>query len=105
MGGFLAISSLREKKVGLHKVFTFEWHNNFNALRVGQEVERSVLDSGFWDRLQSVFSKYKPMYTVLKLVDNEVHPTMGIVYFLIEFMIEKLKQRRGTKWVIDIVNE
>ena len=38
----------------------------------------------------------------MRFVDTEVVPTMPIVYELIRVMKDTVKQRRGSKWVLNI---
>lgn len=47
---------------------------------------------------------FEPMYTTLRLVDTEVHPTMGLLYYVFHEMKKKLEAMSENKWVVDIVN-
>lgn len=43
------------------------------------------------------------MYTTLLLMDIEVHPTMGLLFYMFHEKKKKLKSHNDKKWVIDIV--
>ena len=53
----------------------------------------------------SVVKIYEPLYQVLRLVDTEVVPTMPIVYELMRVMKDTVKQQRGSKWVLNIIQD
>ncbi|KAK2659066.1 hypothetical protein Ddye_005599 [Dipteronia dyeriana] len=52
-----------------------------------------------------VVKKYESLYQVLRLVDTEVVSTMPIVYELMRVIKDAVKQQRGSKWVINIIQD
>ena len=48
-------------------------------------------------------SIYEGLYTVLRIVDSEVVPTMPFVYELIRAMKENLIRLNAKEWVLEII--
>ncbi|KAK3212652.1 hypothetical protein Dsin_017358 [Dipteronia sinensis] len=71
----------------------------------GKRIEQRILDLEFWDNVASVVKIFEPLYQVLRLVDTEVVPTMPIVYELMRVMKDAVKQQRGSKWVLNIIQD
>ncbi len=103
---YIAMSSMVKKKSNLKQLFTSDWWSNdrLSRSRLGKVIEKRVLDHHFWDQLANVVSIYEPMYTVLRLVDTEVVPTMPLLYEVFQYMKEAIMHQRGLKWVLDIIN-
>ena len=53
----------------------------------------------------SVVKIYEQLYQVLRLVDTEVVPTMPIENKLMRVMKDAVKQQRGSKWVLNIIQD
>ncbi|CAL8167815.1 unnamed protein product [Prunus armeniaca] len=51
--------------------------------------------------LQSI---YEPLYSILRIVDTEVVPTMPILYDMFHIMKEKISKLKGKKWLLKIIN-
>ena len=63
---------------------------------VGHEVERLMFDHEYWEKVEKLVSIYEALYTVLRIVDFEVIPTMPFVYELIWLMkanLDRLKAK------------
>ncbi|KAK3217756.1 hypothetical protein Dsin_011726 [Dipteronia sinensis] len=60
--------------------------------------------SGFWEDACEV-KIYEPLYQVLRLVDTEIVPIMPIVYELMRVMKDAVKQQRGSKRVLNIIQD
>ena len=66
---------------------------------VGHEVERLMFDHEYWDKVVKLVSIYEALYTVLRIVDSEVIPTMPFVYELIRLMNANLDRLKAKEWV------
>ncbi|MBQ9609842.1 MAG: hypothetical protein IJV15_10430 [Lachnospiraceae bacterium] len=99
--------SLLKKKTNLKQLFTSDaWAaNRLSRIVNGKRIERRILDVEFWDNVVYVVKIYEPLYQVLRLVDTEVVPTMPIVYELMRVMKDTVKQQRGSKWVLNIIQD
>ena len=82
---YIALDNLLKKKVDLKKLFiSNEWTSHkLSRTEVGNEVERLMFDHEYWEKLVSI---YETLYTVFRIVDSEVVPTMPFVYELIRLM-------------------
>ena len=89
---YIALDSLLKKKANLKKVFiSDEWaQHNLSRTLIGKEVESLMFDHAYWERVGKLVSIYEALYTVLRIVDSEVVPTMPFVYELIRVMKENL---------------
>ena len=89
---YMALNSLLKKKANLKKVFiNDEWaQHNLSHTLIGKEVEKLMFDHVYWERLGKLVSIYEALYTVLRIVDSEVVPTMPFVYELIRVMKDNL---------------
>ena len=54
--------------------------------------------------MEGVQSIYKPLYSILRIVDTEVVPTMPILYDMFHIMKEKISKLKGKKWILKIIN-
>ena len=50
-------------------------------------------------------SIYETLYTVLRIVDSEVVPTMSFVYEMIQVMKQNLHQLNAKDWVKTIITD
>ena len=82
---YIALNSLIKKRVDLKKVFiSNEWASQkLRWTEVGHEVERLMFDHEYWEKVEKLVSIYEALYTMLRIVDSEVVPTMPLVYKLI----------------------
>ena len=85
---YIALDSLLKKRVDLKKVFiSNEWSSHkLSRTKVGHEVERLMFDHQYWEKVEKLVSIYEALYTMLRIVDSEVVPTMPFVNELIRLM-------------------
>ncbi|RVW39856.1 hypothetical protein CK203_083159 [Vitis vinifera] len=102
---YIALDSLLKKKANLKKVFiSDEWaQHNLSRTLIGKEVESLMFDHAYWERVGKLVSIYEALYTVLRIVDSEVVPTMPFVYELIRVMKENLIRLNVKEWVLEII--
>ncbi|RVW52185.1 hypothetical protein CK203_077864 [Vitis vinifera] len=102
---YIALDSLLKKKANLKKVFiSDEWaQHNLSRTLIGKEVESLMFDHAYWERVGKLVSIYEALYTVLRIVDSEVVPTMPFVYELIRVMKENLIRLNAKEWVLEII--
>ena len=98
---YIALDSLLKKRVDLKKVFiSNEWSSHkLSQTEVGFEVERLMFDHQYWEKVEKLVSIYEALYTVLRIVDSEVVPTMSFVYELIQLIEENLERLKAKEWV------
>ena len=94
---YIALDSLLKKRVDLKKIFiNNEWSfHKLSRTVVGHEVERLMFDHQYWEKVEKPVSIYEALYTVLRIVDSEVVPTMPFVYELIRLMKENLDRLKA----------
>ncbi|KAL6324351.1 hypothetical protein AAG906_012955 [Vitis piasezkii] len=102
---YIALDSLLKKKANLKKVFiSDEWaQHNLSRTLIGKEVESLMFDHAYWERVGKLVSIYEALYTVLRIVDSEVVPTMPFVYELIRVIKENLIRLNAKEWVLEII--
>nr|CAN81812.1 hypothetical protein VITISV_020893 [Vitis vinifera] len=102
---YMALDSFLKKKANLKKVFIGdEWaQHNLSRTLIGKEVESLMFDCAYWERVGKLVSIYEALYTVLRIVDSEVVPTMPFVYELIRVMKENLIRLNAKEWVLEII--
>ena len=93
---YISLDSLLKKRVDLKKVFiSNEWASHkLSRTEVGNEVERFMFDHAYWEKVEKLVSIYDALYTMLRIIDSEVVPTMPFVYELIQLMkanLDRLK--------------
>ena len=78
---YISLDSLLKKWVDMKKVFiSNEWSSHkLSRTEVGHEVERLMFDHQYWEKVEKLVSIYEALYTVLRIVDLEVVPTMPFV--------------------------
>ena len=62
-----------------------------------------MFDHTYWEKVSKLVSIYEPLYTVLRIVDSEVVPTLSFVYELIRVMKQNLHQLNAKDWVKTII--
>ena len=97
--------SLLNKRVDLKKVFiSNEWASHkLSQTEVGHEVERFMFDHESWEKVEKLVSIYEALYTVLRIINSEVVPTMPFIYKLIQLMkayLDRLKTKEWVKYII-----
>ena len=105
---YIALDSLLKKKAGLKTLFTSdEWNEHpLNRTQIGRHVESLILNHTFWARVTKVCGIYEPLYRLLRIVDSEVYPTLGVVYQAFEVMKETLlSSNRNVEWVLKAIKE
>ena len=102
---YIALDSLLKKRVDLKKIsITNEWASHkLSRTEVGHEVERLMFDHVYWEKVEKLVSIYEALYTVLRIVDSEVVPTMPFVYELIRLMKTNLDRLKAKEWVKQII--
>ena len=91
---YIALESLLKKRADLKKIFiSDEWASNkLSRSTIGHDVEVLMFDHTYWEKVSKLVSIYEPLYTVLRIVDSEVVPTLPFVYELIRVMKQNLHQ-------------
>ena len=102
---YIALESLLIKRADLKKIFiSNEWASHkLSRLTIGHEVEVLMFDHTYWVKVSKLVSIYETLYTVLRIVDSEVVPTMPFVYELIWVMKKNLHQLNAKDWVKTII--
>ena len=95
---YTALDSLLKKMSDLMKIFiSNEWASHkLSRTEVGHEVERLMFDHEYWEKVEKLVSIYEALYTMLRIVDSKVVPTMSFVYKLIRLMkanLDRLKAK------------
>ena len=85
---YIALASLLKKRADLKKIFiSDEWASHkLSRTTVGREVEGLMFNHPYWEKVFNLVSIYEALYTVLRIVDSEILPTMPFVYELIQVM-------------------
>ena len=98
---YIALESLLKKRVDLKKIFiSDEWASHkLSRSTIGHDVEVLMFDHTYWEKVSKLVSIYEPLYTVLRIVDSEVVPTLPFVYELIRVMKQNLHQLNAKDWV------
>ena len=72
----------------------------------GQKLDMRLKDSclimndhEYWEKVEKLVPIYEALYTMLRIVDSEVVPTMPFVYELIQLMKAKLDRLKAKEWV------
>ena len=101
---YITLASLLKKRADLKKIFiSDEWASNkLSRTIVGREVEGFMFNHPYWE-VSNLMSIYEALYTVLRIVDSEIVPTMPFVYELIQVMKQKLHALKTKEWVKNII--
>ena len=102
---YIALESLLKKRADLKKIFiSDEWASHkLSRSTTGHDVEVLMFDHTYWEKVSKLVSIYEPLYTVLRIVDSEVVPTLPFVYELIRVMKQNLHQLNAKDWVKTII--
>ena len=90
-----------KKRTDLKKIFiNNEWASHkLSRSTIGHEVEVLMFDHTYWEKVSKLVSIYEALYTILRIVDFKVVPTMPFVYELIRVMKQNLHQLKAKDWV------
>ena len=102
---YIALESLLKKRADLKKIFiSDEWASHkLSRSTIGHDVEVLMFDHTYWEKVSKLVSIYEPLYTILRIVDSEVVPTLPFVYELIRVMKQNLHQLNAKDWVKTII--
>ena len=102
---YIVLESLLKKRADLKKIFiSDEWASHkLSRSTIGHEVAVLMFDHTYWEKVSKIVSIYEALYTVLRIVDSEVVPTMPFVYELIRVMKPNLHQLNAKDWVKRII--
>ena len=102
---YIALESLLKKRADLKKIFiSDEWASHkLSRSTIGHDVEVLMFDHTYWEKVSKLVSIYEPLYTVLRIVDSKVVPTLPFVYELIRVMKQNLHQLNTKDWVKRII--
>ena len=102
---YIALESLLKKRADLKKIcISDEWASHkLSRLTIRHEVEVVMFDHTYWEKVSKLVSIYEPLYTVLRIIDFEVVPTLPFVYELIRVMKQNLHQLNAKDWVKTII--
>ena len=102
---YIALESLLKKRADLKKIFiSDEWASHkLSRSTIGHDVEVLMFDHTYWEKVSKLLSIYEPLYTVLRIVDSDVVPTLPFVYELIRVMKQNLHQLNAKDWVKTII--
>ena len=102
---YIALASLLKKKADLKKIFTSdEWASHkLSRTTIGCEVKGLVFNHPYYEKASNLVSIYEALYTVLRIIDSKIVPTMPFVYELIQVMKQNLHALKAKKWVKKII--
>ena len=102
---YIALASLLKKRAGLKKIFISDECASHKLSRtiVGREVKGLMFNHPYWEKVSNTVSIYEALYTVRRIVDSEIVPTMSFVYELIRVMKQKLHALKAKEWVKNII--
>ena len=102
---YIVLASLLKKRADLKKIFiSDEWASHkLSRTTVGREVEGLMFNHPYWEKVSNLVSIYEALYTVLRIVDFEIVPTMPFVYEFILVMKQKLHALKAKEWVKNII--
>ncbi|MQL68097.1 hypothetical protein Taro_000413 [Colocasia esculenta] len=81
--------------------------NTFAGTSDGKKVEDIVNSSNFWDRVFKLVQIIEPLYEVLRVVDGDRRPSIGLVYAKLEAAKKKIREvsPRYAHLVLDVVED
>ena len=102
---YIAVASLLKKRADLKKILiSDEWTSHkLSRTTVGREVEGLMFNHPYWEKVSNLVSIYEALYTVLRIVDSEIVPTMPFVYEFIRVTKQKLHALKAKEWVKNII--
>ena len=91
---YLTLGCLYENKEALIRMFTSkEWKLSKCAkLRDGKAIEDVVLDKSFWKNIVVCLRGATPLIKVLRLVDSDQKPAMGLIYEAMDQAKEEIQK-------------
>ncbi|CAL2257810.1 unnamed protein product [Prunus armeniaca] len=77
-----------------------------NVINKARKLTNYIYNYGWLLAQMRIFlqSIYEPLYSILRIVDTEVVPTMPILYDIFQIMKEKISKLKGKKWLLKIIN-
>ena len=104
---YIALASLLRKRVDLKKIFISDEKvsHKLGQTIVGYEVEGLMFNHAYWDKVFNLVSIYEALYTILRIVDSEIFPTMSFMYALIRVMKQNLHALKAKDWVKKIITD
>ncbi|XP_026457577.1 uncharacterized protein LOC113358255 [Papaver somniferum] len=109
---YYTLKSLLEHKNALQMMFVHEkWTQSRVAKEVvGKIIVKIVASGAFWAHCDFSCKVLKPLVDVVRMVDIELKPTMGVIYEAMRLAREKLqitfREDKGTlDKIMDIINE
>ena len=101
---YIPLASLLKKRDDLKNIFiSDEWASHkVNRTTVGRQVEGLMFNHPYWDKVSDL-SIYEALYTVLRITNFEIVPTMLFVYELIRVMKQNLHALKAKDWVKKII--
>ena len=88
---YINLASLLKKMVDLKIFISDEWASQkLSRTTVGREVEGLMFNHSYWEKVSNLVSIYEALYTVIRIADYEIIPTMSFVYELIREMKQNL---------------
>ena len=78
---YIALASLLKKRANLKKIFfSDEWASHkLSQTILGLEVEGLMFNHACWEKVSNLVSIYEALYTILRIIDSEIIPTMSFV--------------------------
>lgn len=109
---YLTLGCLNENKGALVRMFTSnEWiSSKFAKTEEGKKIEEVVMDKDFWKDIVTCCKGAFPLIKVLRLVDSDEQPAMGLIYEAMDQAKEKIQSnlngvQRSFKPLWDIIDE
>ena len=102
---YIALASLLKERDDWKKIFiSDEWASHkLSRTTVRREVEGLMFNHPYWEKVSNLVSIYEALYTVLRIVDSEIVPTMPFVYELSRVMKQNLHTLKVKEWVKNII--
>ena len=96
---YIALASLLKKRADLKKIFSSDEWASHKLIRttVGREVDGLMFNHPYWEKVSNLVSIYEALYTVLRIVDSEIVPTVSFVFKLIRVMNQNLHALKATE--------
>ena len=91
---YIALQSLLKHQTGLKEMFrSHVWlQSSYAHTNDGKEVEGLINSKNFWERVQKIILIIEPLYEVLRVVDDDRTPTLGLVYAKLQVAKNKMQQ-------------
>ena len=91
---FLTLQSLLEKKDKLRAMFTStEWEKcKWSKSVKGKAAYNTILSIVFWNGVKYCLRVFSPLVRVLRLVDGDRKPSMGLLYGELKMLRKRLER-------------